>query len=251
MTRKHHQPYLNRGRNLWLIIAIVSATLWCQAAQPVIARRGPRENTDQIVQRDLVHKCVNGQALRLDLYSRSNVSGPLPVIIWIHGGGWRAGRKDNCPAVRIVDDGYAVAGIDYRITRVAPFPAQIEDCKAAGRWLRASASNYHLKPDRILVWGFSAGGAINAFMGGPIEEHRATAVAAGPLGYISNDDPPFLIILGEEDSTVPVIQCQLLVGSRKVADVETTLDNAEGRGQRAGGPKYDREIKAFVVNYLK
>jgi acetyl esterase/lipase len=64
-----------------------------------------------------------------------------------------------------VQDGYAVASIDYRLTRTAPFPAQIEDCKAAVRWLRANAANYNLDADRIGVWGMSAGGHLAALLG--------------------------------------------------------------------------------------
>jgi len=65
----------------------------------------------------------------------------------------------------MVDEGYAVASIDYRLTSVAPFPAQIEDCKAAVRWLRANASKYNLDPNRIGVCGFSAGGHLAALLG--------------------------------------------------------------------------------------
>jgi len=64
-----------------------------------------------------------------------------------------------------VQDGYAVASINYRLARSAPFPAQLEDCKAAVRWLRANASIYNLDPDRIGVWGYSSGGHLAALLG--------------------------------------------------------------------------------------
>jgi acetyl esterase/lipase len=106
----------------------------------------------------LVYENVNGRALGLDLYLPRNPSGSLHVIIWLHGGGWSKGRKEgHSPAISFVNDGYAVASVDYRLTQVAPFPAQIEDCKAAVRWLRANASKYNVDPDRIGVWGFSTG----------------------------------------------------------------------------------------------
>src|SRR5204863_8661059 len=117
------------------------------------------------IQRDLVYKRINGAVLTLDLYCPEKVSGPLPVIVWIHSGGWSRGRKERCPAVTLVQDGYGVASIDYRLTTTAPFPAQIEDCKAAVRWLRANASTYHLDPDHIGVWGYSAGGHLAALLG--------------------------------------------------------------------------------------
>ena len=117
------------------------------------------------IHRDLVYKRVNSAVLTLDLYCPEKVSGPLPVIVWIHGGHWASGRKERSPAVTLVQDGYAVASIDYRLTGTAPFPAQIEDCKAAVRWLRANASTHHLDPDRIGVWGYSAGGHLAALLG--------------------------------------------------------------------------------------
>ena len=90
------------------------------------------EVANAAIQRDLVYKRVNSALLRLDLYCPEKVSGPLPVIVWIHGGGGLArGRKEQCPAVALVQDGFAVASIDYRLTNTAPFPAQIEDCKSS------------------------------------------------------------------------------------------------------------------------
>ena len=141
-----------RRRHAWLAVTIATAVLGTQIVQPVMARRQPTEVANAAIQRDLVYKRVNGAVLTLDLYCPEKVSGPLPVIVWIHTGGWSRGRKERCPAAALVQDGYAVASIDYRLTTTAPFPAQIEDCKAAVRWLRANASTYHLDPDHIGAW---------------------------------------------------------------------------------------------------
>jgi len=157
---------LMRQGHGWLIYALVAAALCGSAAQPVMAKRRPMmEAANAAIQRDLVYKRVNSAVLTLDLYCPEKVSGPLPVIVWIHGGAWRSGRKERCPAVALVQDGYAVASIDYRLTSTAPFPAQIEDCKAAVRWLRANAAKYNLDADRIGVWGMSAGGHLAALLG--------------------------------------------------------------------------------------
>ncbi len=195
---------LMRQRHGWLTYTLAVAVLLGQTAQPVMARRRPIEVANAAIQRDLIFKRVNSAVLTLDLYSPENVSGPLPVIVWIHGGGWSRGRKEQCPAVSLVDDGYAVASIDYRLTSVAPFPAQIEDCKAAVRWLRANASAYHLDPDRIGVWGNSAGGHLAALLGtsGGVPElegngdnmqysSRVQAVcdAAGPVDLVAEMSP--------------------------------------------------------------
>jgi acetyl esterase/lipase len=157
---------LMRQRHEWLIYALGVAALCGLTAQPVKAgQHRMMEVANAAIQRDLVYKRVNGAVLALDLYHPQNVSGLLPVIVCIHGGHFGAGRKERCPAVALVQDGYAVASIDYRLTSTAPFPAQIEDCKAAVRWLRANASSYHLDPDRIGVWGYSAGGHLAALLG--------------------------------------------------------------------------------------
>ncbi|MGE3107852.1 MAG: alpha/beta hydrolase fold domain-containing protein [Phycisphaerales bacterium] len=90
---------------------------------------------------------------------------PLPVIIWIHGGGWESGTKNGCPAAQLVPHGYAAVSISYRFSQVAPYPAQIHDCKAAVRWVRAHAKEYNFDPDHIGVWGASAGGHLVALLG--------------------------------------------------------------------------------------
>ena len=155
-----------RQQHRWLIHALAIAALCGATAQPGTAL-GQRmmEVADATIHRDLVYKTVNGAVLTLDLYCPEKVSGPAPVIVWIHGGAWRRGGKRKCPAVALVPDGYAVASIDYRLSSTAPFPAQIEDCKAAVRWLRANAAKYNLDADRIGVWGMSAGGHLAALLG--------------------------------------------------------------------------------------
>jgi acetyl esterase/lipase len=90
---------------------------------------------------------------------------PLPLVIWIHGGGWEAGDKAGNPAVSLLAKGYAVAGINYRYSQQALFPAQILDCKAAVRYLRDNAKKYNIDPNHIAVWGASAGGHLSLLMG--------------------------------------------------------------------------------------
>jgi acetyl esterase/lipase len=122
--------------------------------------------------RDLTY-VNNGQALqKLDLYVPEKTSPPLPLIIWVHGGGWQNGSKNGCPPLRqgFTSRGYAVASLDYRLSGEAIFPAQIEDCKAAVRWLRAHAKEYGLNPERFGVWGSSAGGHLVALLGTSSDE---------------------------------------------------------------------------------
>ncbi|MFM7737764.1 MAG: alpha/beta hydrolase fold domain-containing protein [Planctomycetota bacterium] len=89
--------------------------------------------------RDLAYVGDGHERQTLDLFLPEKADGPLPLIIWIHGGGWQTGSKEGCPPLRngYTERGYAVASINYRLSGHAVFPAQIEDCKAAIRWLRA------------------------------------------------------------------------------------------------------------------
>ena len=104
----------------------------------------------------------------LDFYlPKEKTEKPLPVLLWIHGWAWLQGSKKNPGlAWRAFQLGpCAVVSINYRLTREAKWPAQIHDCKASLRWVRAHAGKYNLDPDRIVVWGASAGGHLVALLG--------------------------------------------------------------------------------------
>jgi acetyl esterase/lipase len=115
--------------------------------------------------RDIAYVTNGHERQKLDLFIPPGATNPLPLIIWVHGGAWRAGSKENCPALRYLERGYAVASLNYRLSQHAVFPAQIEDCKAAVRWLRAHAGEHNLNPDRFAAWGSSAGGHLVALLG--------------------------------------------------------------------------------------
>src|SRR5947209_5439996 len=83
---------------------------------------------------------------------------PMPAIVEIHGGAFMEGWPDATRNRLLAEHGFFTVSIDYRHSGEAPFPAQIHDAKAAVRWLRAHAAEYHIDPDRIGVWGGSAGG---------------------------------------------------------------------------------------------
>lgn len=135
-----------------------------------IAQPLPRRPTDELrdveVRRDIAYVPDGHPRQRLDLYLPKDSPRPLPLIIWIHGGGWLGGSKDAVRLARpYLNRGYAVASIGYRLSSDAIFPAQIEDCKAAVRWLRAHAHDYDLDPHRFAAWGSSAGGHLAALLG--------------------------------------------------------------------------------------
>ena len=118
------------------------------------------------VEKDVVYATVGDRKLVLDLYWHPNVSEAMPLIVWIHGGAWRRGSKNNLGnVVPMLEKGYAVASVEYRLSGEAIFPAQIQDCKAAVRWLRAHAGDYKLNGEKFGAWGPSAGGHLVAMLG--------------------------------------------------------------------------------------
>lgn len=120
------------------------------------------------VYRDLPYVTNGHPRQKLDLYLPQNPDDKnLPLLIWVHGGAFCMGDKGEWIGAQLayLARGSAVASINYRLSQDAIFPAQIEDCKAAVRWLRANAAQYHLDPIRFAAWGASAGGHLAAMLG--------------------------------------------------------------------------------------
>jgi acetyl esterase/lipase len=105
--------------------------------------------------------------LLLDLYSPKDLSEPVPAIVFIHGGSWKHGKKEDYRiyALHFAKLGYIVASVQYRLSREAPFPAAVHDVKAAVRFMRAEAESLNVDPDRIAVGGGSAGGHLTMMIG--------------------------------------------------------------------------------------
>ena len=261
--------------------------------------------------RDLAYVANGHERHKLDLFVPEKADAPLPLIIWVHGGGWQAGSKEGCPPLRngYTGRGYAVASINYRLSGHTVFPAQIEDCKAAIRWLRAHAKDYHLDPNRFGVWGSSAGGHLVALLGtsgdvkefvvganltqssrvqsvcdyygptdftvfvtipgyeshakaeapegkligGAVMENKDKAARANPITFVSRDAPPFLIVHGDEDKTVPINQSQLLFAALKKTGVSAHFHTIHGAGHGTGfgGPEIAPMVSAFFDHQLK
>jgi len=120
-----------------------------------------------VVERNLVYGRGGDTDLLLDLALLKTGNGSLPVVMFLHGRGWREGsRHDMSHFIEgMAGLGYVGVTIEYRLVPAARFPAQVEDCKAAVRWLRANAAKYRIDSDHIGVVGFSAGGHLASMLG--------------------------------------------------------------------------------------
>lgn len=242
---------------------------------------------------------------KLDLFVPKSDK-PVPLVVWVHGGAWITGSKENSSAMMLLDKGFAVANINYRLSGTDKFPAQIHDCKAAVRFLRANAEKYNIAPDSIGSWGSSAGGHLAALLGtsggvaeleGDLGKHKATSgkvqavcdcygptdftkfrpldkadspegklvggtlrdkkelvASANPIAHVTKDDPPFLIVHGTKDGTVPIGQSELLDKALRTANVSCTFMRIEvgGHDVRVFQSAESRKaIVAFFEKHLK
>jgi len=183
---------------LSIIILLLTYNSYSQQARRTIYPDMPK---DTRVYRDMAYVTNGHERQKLDLYIPYSEN-KLPLIIWVHGGAWHAGSKDDYAPIDYLSLGYAVASINYRLSQHDLFPAQIEDCKAAVRWLRANAEIYNLDPDRFGGWGSSAGGHLVALLGTTsdvtlfdVGEHlnESSSVQAvvdyyGPTDFLQMDD---------------------------------------------------------------
>ena len=122
---------------------------------------------DVVFERGLEFANPDNQHLQLNLARPKTGSGPFPAVVCIHGGGFRAGTREGYDSlcVKLAQQGYVAVTITYRLSPAYRFPAAVQDCKAAVRWLRAHAAQYHVDPARIGATGGSAGGHLALFLG--------------------------------------------------------------------------------------
>jgi len=156
-------------RQGWFNAKEMEAAIDTLNKKPAVSRRPSRQRQppDNVtVHRNLEYALEDGASLQLDLYIPKNAKNP-PLMVWIHGGGWRNGDKANVnPAIlRLSGEGYAVASINYRLKDLSIHPKNIHDCKGAVRWLRAHAETYGYDPTRVAVGGGSAGGHLSLLLG--------------------------------------------------------------------------------------
>ncbi len=146
-------------RKLALILIAFVALVSLRAAEMVVP-----ENV--VFEKDLEFSNPDNQHLQVNLARPKTGDGPFPAIVCIHGGGFRAGKREGYDkqCITLAQNGYVAITVTYRLAPKYLFPAAVYDCKAAVRWLRANAAKYHVDPARIGVTGGSAGGHLAQFL---------------------------------------------------------------------------------------
>jgi acetyl esterase/lipase len=211
---------------------------------------------------------VAGRPLLADIYLPAGAA-VVPGIVFIHGGGWRAGDRTQLRRQAIYMAAHGMAGMapDYRLAPAHPFPAALEDSRAAVAWFREHAAEYHVDPSRIAVAGSSAGGHLAAmlgvetdakhkrptdvaavvafngiydlnampasnmvsdFAGGHCAQEPAKCIAASPIDHIGKGGPPFLLLHGTADMTAPFSQATTFAAALKKAGYSVEFFTAEG-----------------------
>lgn len=163
LHRQIRRLHRRSTRSLQLCLLGLWATCWAGAS--TAAELSIPDNVT--FEKDIEFSNVDGQHLRLNLAHPKNAAGLLPTILCIHGGGFRAGTREGYDGLclRLAQRGYVAATVTYRLSPAYRFPAAVQDCKAAVRWLRANAARHHIDPRRIGATGGSAGGHLALFLG--------------------------------------------------------------------------------------
>ncbi|GGA58692.1 hypothetical protein GCM10007416_34840 [Kroppenstedtia guangzhouensis] len=225
--------------------------------------------------------------LALDILYSTHVTTRKPLVVYIHGGGWRTGEKTFRPpsvCFLLAAQGFAVSMINYRLSWTAKFPAQVEDCTEAIHWLCNRAEEFGIEPTSIGVMGYSAGGHLSAllgtsqgtlgaptdfskmkgwhehpnsdesmFIGGPIQNHPDRVRMANPVTYVTGKEPPFLLIHGERDGIIPISQSVLLYQALKKAETDVTMQivkNADHSFAGALTPSVE-EINQIILKFFQ
>ena len=196
------------------------------------------------VERNLVFASVGKKNLKLSLYLPDNNSSNVPVVILIYGGAWMMRNQwMEIPRAKwLALHGYAAAVIDYRLSSEALFPAQIYDCKAAVRWLRANAAKYGLDTAHIGAWGDSSGGHLASLLG----TAGNVPVLEGSLGNTNKSSQVQAVVDFFGPTDFLQMEAHALPGS--------WIDHNSSKSPEAlliGGPVQENRDKAEQANPIK
>jgi acetyl esterase/lipase len=189
--------------NMWRALCHI---LWC--ALPLLETAHGMSRQPEAVPEDVeatrnVEYCQGGgHPLHMDIYRPKSNGKTRPAVLWIHGGGWRSGGKDdNHMAVVMAKSGFIAVTLEYRLSPESKFPSAVEDCECAVRYLRANAAKYSIDPRHIAVGGESSGGhlAMLAAMAGA----QAKLEGQGGWNGISSRVQAVISYFGPADLTAP------------------------------------------------
>ena len=187
---------LDPGGRRWLAVLVVGMA--CALPTHVLAQ------SDGVPQhKDVVYATVDGKDLALDIYMPAGVQSP-PLLVWVHGGAWSRGSKEQA-RLEFVEAGIATASLDFRQSTEAQFPAAVHDIKAAIRFLRANASVYGYRTDRIAISGNSSGGHLAALVG-VSNGHPSLEGAVGDHPNESSDIQAIISYYGASNLTTILAQ---------------------------------------------
>jgi acetyl esterase/lipase len=259
--------------------------------------------------KDLVYAHVDGKRLALDLYLPEGVKSP-PLLVWVHGGAWTTGSKAGVRP-EFVQNGFAVASVDFRQSTDARFPAQVHDIKAAIRYLRANAATYGYRVDKIAIAGDSSGAHLAALVGvtnghreleGTIgdslnqsssiqaivsyygasdlrtiltqstpfglnmrrpalerllgalpDQTPELAALASPVSHIDSQDPPLMLLHGDQDPQMPINQSHELEGAYEQLGLDVTFRVVHGAahgGDVFYAPPYLKPVLEFLTRTI-
>jgi len=277
-------------------------------AAPFFFSSGRAGNSNQVeVIRDVEYARVGERSLKLDLHLPRGKPRSL-LIVWVHGGAWRSGSKTAMPLTKLLEEEYAIASVDYRLSTEARFPAQIHDLKAAIRFLRGHGGQWAVPSQKIVIAGDSAGGhlaalvgvsngqielegdvgkdraqtsdvqgimsfygaanlttilkqstphglsvrvpALDLLLGGQPDDLPALARLASPVFHVDQNDPPLLLLHGDQDPQMPINQSHELCGAYRKVNAPVQFEVVHGAAH-GGAAFYDAERLGIVTAFLR
>jgi acetyl esterase/lipase len=249
---------------------------------------------------------ADGHELALDLYMPAGIDDP-PLVVWVHGGIWRYGSRAVVNAIDLVEHGFAIASVSFRLSPVAPMPAQVHDIKAGIRFLRSNADLYGYNAERIAIAGASSGAhlaalvgmtngsdihegkvgadfavssdvqaivsyygasnlltildqstphglnirvpALELLLGGEPADKSELARFASPVFHVDMDDPPLLLLHGDQDPQMPINQSHELHAAARQHKLDVHFEVVHGAGH-GGEAFFDQSRTQLVAQFL-
>ncbi len=189
---------------------------------------------------DITYATANNSELKLDLYVPRNRTNPIPTLILYHGGGWVEGKKEQnvLQFLPYLSLGWAVANVEYRLGRVSPAPAAVEDCRCALRWVAQHARDFNLDTSRFVLTGGSAGG------------HLSLITGMLPYGTPFDRQCPTESSTRWRAGTEPAVKVAAIVNWFGITDVAELLDGPDAKHYAIEwfGSMKDREDLAREVS---